>query len=347
MRIRGTWTALVGLAGVLVILATGGVSSAQDADEPLPLPVDKTAILRKDGAVYYVEGRVTIPAGVEVTILNDIEVFGRGEGATIAVEGSFVVHGVREREVVFHDVTIEVQPEFEDLHMDMAILDGGGVRGPEGAAVNGDIFFELFDFVHGATLDVRVASGSVELSTVCSETPVKIEVVPPEDATDNKIKVNIRGCGQGTLKTCEPHPLRIGLRGGLEVSGAQEIVVRSTRVGGDLCAIRNWQKSLIFDACKIQSKALEVTHDAAGYFAKAQFAKCDVYSPSVLFRAPVEKGKKDTAHVQRFFFAGEGDEDVVMEKIVKDAADDPEHNGVVVRLDKVKTRAHEMAGPAE
>jgi hypothetical protein len=141
--------------------------------------------------------------------------------------------------------------------------------------------------------------------------------------------------------------VRIGLRDGLAVSGANEIVVRSSRIGGDLCAIRNWRKSLILDACKIQSERLEVTHEEAGNFSRAQFAKCDVYSPVALFFAPLTKGKKDTAKVQRFFWNGEADWKAVMAGVVHDSADDPEKNGVVVKLSKVKTRAHAMGGPAE
>jgi len=348
---RSMWSVIrvcaVTLGAICVAAWAASGTPAAAAPEALPLPVNRTAILRKDGAVYFIEGRVQIPAGIEVTILNDIRIIGRGPDATIEVVGTLVVHGVGGREVVFENVTVEPQADFKEVHMDMAIFEGGGVKSPKDVSINGHLFLELFDFVRGALLDVRVASGSVELSSVCAETPIKIAIVPPDGATDNKVKVNVRGCGQGQNRPCEPHVNRVGLKGGLDVSGANEIVVRSTRVSGALCAIRNWRKSLIFDACKIQSSRLEVTHNEAGKFVKAQFAKCDIYSPVVLFRAPIKKGKKDTAKVQRFYFGGEGDPKVVLSEIIEDKTDDPEKNGVRVKLDKVKTRAHAMAGPAE
>lgn len=342
---RLTTSAALGAAALLVYAACA--ASAQETPEGLPFPAHKTAILRKDGAVYFVEGRVTIPAGVEVTILNDIKIVGAGEGATIEVIGSLVVHGVRGREVLFENVTIEPQETFKEIHMDMAILSGSSLKTATDVRANGHLFLELFDFIGGATADVTMASGSVELSSVCAENQINIRVRPPDGSTTTRLKVNIRGCIQGLMRECEPHVSRIGLRGGLDVDGGNEIVLRSSRVGGDLCALRNWDKSLIFDACKVDAKRLEITHDKAGKFAKAQFAKCDVYSPKMLLRAPIKKGKKDTAKLARFFFGGQGDPKVVMSSIVEDAQDDPEKNGVTVKLAKVKTRAHEMGGPRD
>jgi len=314
-----------------------------------PLPVDKTRKLIEEGTVYTVEGRVRVPKGVEVTILRNSRVVAKGsQPAVIEVEGGFDAIGVFTREVIFENVTVEPQAKYERIHMDMVIFrGGGGIKTPKDVPVEGYVLLENLDFVNGAAMDVTYQTGSVELSTVCSDTPVRIRAVDKEGSSKNQVRVFIRGCPQNRFYPCTPHGGRVGLTGGLEVDGGDDVTVQLSRVGGALCAVRNWGQKLIFDGMKVNAAKVEFSHRAAGMFQRVQCAKCDVYSSEWSARAPVEKGVKDTFTVDRCWFRGRTDLKEIFDQVVKDGADDPEKNGVRVQIPKVNARPLELAGPVE
>ena len=106
-RYRNTAFAILLLGFVLPV----GVR-AQGRGREIPFPVKKTTILRTEKVTYVVEGRQTIPAGVEITCLRDVYVVGKGKDAIIEVKGSLKVHGVGAREVIFENVKIELAPRF-------------------------------------------------------------------------------------------------------------------------------------------------------------------------------------------------------------------------------------------
>ena len=336
----------------LAVLAGWPAAPAPPQDPPAkqkPLPVDKTRKLIEEGAVYTVEGRVRVPRGVEVTLFRNCRVVAAGSApAVIEVDGGFDAIGVFGREVIFENVTVEPQAKFERIHMDMVIFrGGGGLRTPKDASVDGYILVENFDLVDGAAFDVRFHSGSVELSTVCAEAPTKIVCVNPEGSKQNKVRVFVRGCPQNPMAKCTPHGGRVGLTGGLEADGGDDMTVQLSRVGGALCAVRNWGQRLIFDGMKINSTRVEITHREPGRFQRVQCAKCDVYSKEWIASAPADKVLKDTLTVDRCWFNGITDLKTIFEEVIKDGADDPEKNGVRVQIPKVNARPLELAGPVE
>ncbi len=339
------------LASVVVAaVAWSGAAAPTPAEESLPFPVDRSQILSRDKAVYTVEGRVRIPHGVEVSVQKDIIIRAKGGApAVIEVEGSLTVHGVRQREVIFEDVTVEPCPKFTQITMDMTVFRGntGGIMTGKDQSAEGPLQIELFDFIGGATMDVTLAAGSITLSSVCANNPIRIRTLKAPGKEKSLVRVFLRGCPQDPYVRCTPHGSRVGLVGGLEVDGGDDVTLQLSRIGGDLFAVRNWGQRLIVQGLKVNSTAVEVTHARAGQFQRVQFANCDIYSSSVTISAPPEKGVKDTLTMDRCWFKGVTDPKKIMADIVKDAEDDPAKNGVKVILVKPEERAKELAGPVE
>ena len=342
-----------GLAAAVAAFLVGGSgtepASASPA-EPLPFPCDRSQILSKDKSIYTVEGRVHIPKGVEVSVQKDIIIRGKGGApAVIEVEGSLTVHGVYQREVFFENVTVEPCPQFTQITMDMTVFRGesGGVKTGRDQSVEGPLQIEQFDFIGGATMDVTFAAGSVVLSSVCANNPIRIRTLKPPGKENNNVRIFLRGCPQDPQVLCTPHGSRVGLVGGLEVDGGDDVTLQLSRIGGDLAAVRNWGQRLIIQGLKINSTLLEVTNAKAGQFQRVQFANCDIYSNTVTVSAPLEKGVKDTLTMDRCWFKGVVDPKKIFADTVKDSEDDPAKNGVKVILVKPEERAKELAGPLE
>ncbi len=304
-----------------------------------PFPVGKTTILRKEGAVYTVDGRVRIPAGVEVTCLKDVHIRAKGPGAVIEVEGSLIVHGVGAREVIFEGVTVEPGARFGEIRMDQTIFrGGGGVRTPAERACAGKLFFELMQFQRGTALDVTMSAGSVDLSSMHAWDPIRVSAVDADGKTGNTVRLNVRGCVAANGLP--------GIDGGLVVKGLSEVVVRLSRLGGALTSISDWRQSLIFDGNKVNSATLEFKQPEAGRFARMTMAKCDIYSSRVQTSAPPAERFKDTCTMDRCWFKGVTDPKALFGKVLFDGADDPK-NGTRIVLPKVNDRPLELAGPVD
>jgi hypothetical protein len=352
MRAPRAIAALAVFAALHAPLSAGAAPEEKPAapQETKPFPVDRTQILSVEKTVYTVNGRVRIQKGVEISVLREVVIKAIGETpAVIEVEGSLTVHGVKGREVIFENVTIEPCANFTQITMDMTIFRGtsGGIKTARDVPCAGPLQIELFDILDGAAMDVSMASGSVVLSSVCSDTPVKIRAKKSPGKEKELVRVFIRGCPQDHRVPCTPHGGRIGLVGGLEVDGGDDVTIQLSRIGGALCSVRNWGQRLIFDGIKINSTKVEFSHEKAGQYQRVQCAKCDVYSKEWHATAPVEEGQKDTFVVDRCWFGGILDPKEVMEKVVRDADDEPANNGVHVVLPKVGKRPLELAGEWE
>jgi len=347
MRIRVPVVA----AAMLLGLATGPPAGAfQDGGKEQPFPVDRTQILSKEKAVYTVEGRVRIPKGVEISCLKEVTIKGKGSApAVIEVEGSLTVHGIFGREVIFENVTVEPCPVFTQITMDMTVFRGtsGGIKTGKDQSVEGPLQLELFDFIQGASMDVAFCSGSVTLSSVCADTFTKIRVRKTPGKEKNLVRIFVRGCPQDPRVKCTPHGSRVGLVGGLEADGGDDMTIQLSRIGGPLCAVRNWGQRLIFDGLKINSAKVEITHEKSGQFQKVQCAKLDIYSSEVTASCPVAKGAKDTLTMDRCWFKGITDPKEVRAKILHDGSPDSETNGARIQLPKINERPLELAGPVE
>jgi hypothetical protein len=324
--------------------AAGGDGKAELP--PKPLPVDRTQKLIEEGAVYTVAGRVRIRRGIEITVLRNCRIQGTGSTpAVIEVEGGFDCIGVLDREVILENVTVEPCPKFERMHMDMAIFRGtGGIRTAKDAPVDGYFMLENFDMVGQTAMDVTFQSGTIELSSACFDGPVRIRTVTPPGKDRDQVRIFIRGCHQEPRHKCNPHGGRVGLVGGLEVDGGDDVTIQLSRIGGSLCSVKNWGQRLIFDGNKVNSGKLEFAHRKAGSYQRVQCAKLDIYSTEVSAFAPADPVQKDTFSMDRCWFKGYEDPKAILEKVIKDGADDPKANGARVSLPKVNTRPLELAG---
>jgi hypothetical protein len=328
-------------------LASGAAAAGdKDAPPPRPLPVEKTQKLMKEGSVYTVTGRVRIPKGVEITVLRNSVI--RGEGSTpavIEVEGGLDCIGVFGREVILENVVVEPQKKFERVRMDMAFFRGsGGIRSPKDTAVDGYFLLENFDLTGGTDLDVLQCAGSFELSSACSDAEIRYRTTLPEGRDKGSVRVFIRGCHQEPRHSCTPHGGRVGLVGGLVLDGGEDVTVQLSRIGGARCSLRNWGAKAIFDGNKVNAQLLEFSQDKPGMYQRLQCAKLDVYAPVVTAFAPPAPNMKDTFLMDRCYFSGITDPKQVLEKVIKDGADDPEKNGARVTLNKVGDRPLELAG---
>jgi len=290
---------------------------------------------------------VRIPKGVEITVQRDVHVRAKGDKpAVIEVEGALKATGVSTREVIFENVTLEPCPKFNAIHCDSVwFRNGGGVRTPKDVPGEGYLFLEGVDLSKGAGFEVLFQSGDVKMSSICTDGPTRIRIVPPPGSKEDRVRVFLRGSGQGGQ--CPNHSQRIGFGGGLEVDGGEDVTIQLSRVGGDLCSVRNWGQRLIFDGMKVNATRLEFSHRKAGQFQKVQCAKLDVYSTIVSAAAPVDRVLKDTFTMDRCWFKGYDDPKVIQEKVIQDGFDDPAGNGARVSLPKINTRPLELAGSVD
>lgn len=333
-------TAAVVACAVSAAAPTAGARAADP--ESRPFPVDRTTILRDDTAVFHVEGRRRIPKNVEITVLKGVQILGRGEGATLEVEGRLKIHGVEGKPVVLADVVIEPQPVFQEIKVSQIDLKGrAGITNPADKPCAGYFMIELVTFPAAPGLDLTMSGGTLEMATVSSRVPVSVKAVDtPGTTKGNAVKVEIRGCAQ------DAQFARTGLQGGLTIESADEVIVRLSRLGG-MVKIHDWRKSLIFDGNKVDAYELALTQPVAGRFRLAQLFKCDVYSEKVRFSAPPAKpGETEDVTFERFHFArAAGTDRASVMKVVEDGTANPAENGVRAKVGKLNDRPLELGGP--
>jgi hypothetical protein len=274
---------------------------------------------------------------VEISCQKDVFIVGRGENATIAVEGSLQVHGVSAREVIFENVTVEPAAVCEDVHLDMCkFRKSGGVKTPKDGRTEGKLFIENVQFEHDTHFDVTIARGSIDLSSTSSQEVVTIRGVDV-DGSPNKVKIKIRGCS-GSLTA---------LYGGLEITGCDDVTVRLNAIRGveDRVYLAD-NATLTFDGNKVVTRSIELRQSAAGGFAKTKLQKCDIYCETVSAFAPRVGNQRDHISVDKCWFKGIVKPGEVEEKVFKDGADDPE-NGAYLSLKKINERPLELSGAIE
>jgi hypothetical protein len=314
----------------LLLLASAGVppARAQENLKEMAFPAEKSTILREGKVAYIVEGRLTIPKGVEVSCQKDVHIRGRGANPTIVVEGSFQVHGVGLREVIFEGVTVELAPVFEDCQIDMAIFrDGGGIVTPKDQAVTGKLFVENTSMMTGCRIDVAFTNGHVDLSSTSSGAETSIRAVDRDDEKQNRVKLKIRACKLT----------------GLFIENVYDVTVILSHLKEGRAEFRDC-RTLVFDGNKVNAETLEILSSTPGGLNRTKVLKCDIYSKKVRLSAPLKGDKAtDSVTLQNCWFEGEEDPRVVHEDIVDDHQDD-EKNGARVKVRNPLERPNELAG---
>lgn len=319
-----------GATALLLALSLAAPGAAAADAEATPLPVDRSTILREQGAVYSVEGKQTIPKGISISCLRDVHIVGRGERPTLRVEGSLTVQGVGVREVIIEGVRIEPATEFGSVSLETVIFrEGGGVLVPRSEPAHGDVQLRDVNFRQGAGLDLTISGGSVEFAKVTTNDPTRIV-----GARDDGKKVDLR-------VTIEDSDLD-----GLAVAGARDVTIRLTHLTGELLSFENCD-ALLFDGNKVNARRVEITHAAAGALKKTKWTKCDVYSDSILLRTPRKGGNAmDRVLFEQCWFEGETDEATLREKLVRDGEDE-EESGAFARFFKISEKPNELAGAVD
>lgn len=313
-----------------LLLALGPVPAvpaarAAPGEKPFPVP-DRSVILREEGTVYLVEGRVRIPKGIEIAVQKDVYIRARGGApAVIEVEGDFKVHGVAAKEVIFEGVTVEPAPAFGKIHLDSCIFrKGGGLATPKDGKAEGEILVQLCKFQDRARCELAMSGTSLQVLDSSTSGPLRIRGADAP-AKPNRLKAVVRG----------------GTHQGIEARGVADLTVRLNSLRADPLVFAD-VPVLVFDGNKVEGKELRIEHGRAGGFARTQFMKCDLYAKALSFRAPVEAGKSDSLVLDKCWFEGVTDLAKIAERI-RDGSDDPA-NGVKVSVQNPLERPLELAG---
>jgi hypothetical protein len=312
---------------LLLLLALAPVPAAAAAPDEKPFPVpDRSIILREEGTVYLVEGRVRIPKGVEVSCQRDIYIRAKGGApAVLEVEGSFKAHGSSGREVIFEGVTVEPAPDFGKIQLESCILrKGGGLVVPKGGAAEGEIQLQFCKFQDKAACDVAMTGTSFQVLDSSTSGPLRIRGADAP-GKPNRLKAVVRGCSHG----------------GIEARNVADLTVRINKLLSDPLLFVD-VPVLVFDGNKVEGKELRIEQTKAGGFARTQVMKCDLYPKSLSFRAPADPKKSDSLVLDKCWFEGLTDLKAIGER-VKDSADDPS-NGVRVSIQNPQERPLELAG---
>ncbi|MHC4471365.1 MAG: hypothetical protein ACYS99_10415 [Planctomycetota bacterium] len=314
-------------AAALALLLLAAPLGGQELEEK-PFPTEKSTILRKGKVRYVVEGKMTIPEGVEISVQKDVYIVAKGEGATIRVEGTLDVHGVYLREVIFEGVTIELAPKVKDVRLDQVVFrNGGGLVTEPKTATTGNLTVLNATFKDTAAFDVTFAQGLIDLSEGSTSDTTRIRAEKKEGQEKNKVRVSVRGSNLNNL----------------HIAKADDATVRLTQISGGTAEFRDC-RTLTFDGNKVNATVLDIAHTIPGGLAKTRVTKCDIYSETVILKAPKRDGRSvDKVVFDRCWWRGETDPKVVRKNILKDAGTSPE-NGAKIALGKLMKRPNELAG---
>lgn len=318
----------VAAALALSALAAHPASAKDPVVAEKPFPVDRGQILREEGVTYVVEGRKRIPKGVEISCQKDVYVIGKGKDAILEVEGSLQVHGVSSREVIFENVWIEPQAQFEELRLDKCIFrSGGGIRTIPKEGVEGRFFLENSTFSSPTSVSGTFCAGEQDLHATTFSNAVTLKAVTPKGASGNRCQLFANGCT---------------FTGGLSVEGYSDVTIRTNTLQGAKASFKDCLK-LVFDANKVESSVLEIRQSEPGRFKDARMEKCDVYTPRIVLWAPVKQGLNETLVCDKCWFKGVTDEKALRSTVFVDGDDDPKC-GVRIRFQKIGEKPLELAG---
>ena len=331
------WNARIGYDGAivwtrltLVILMAAGLS---DAGDEKPLPTRRSVILNRSGVTYFVEGRQTIPWACEISMSQGVKIVGRGEDPVLVVAGSLQLHGTRAKKVFIEGLVIEPAAKFREIRLDMVTFkSSGGIRNDDQQPAAGSIVVEnsLFED-SGVDFDVTLTAGKVQILDSVFAGRVVIDGVVPKGKLRNALSVNIIGCG-GTSS---------GLGGGLFLTGANKVVVRNSRLGGELTEFRNCA-AITFDGNKVSAKQL---HFFQKNFAKTKLQKSDFYCETLILCAP-PRTRKQRVLIDKCWFKGLTRATDINREVIQDCKDHKDW-GAVAMFRQIKRQPLMLGGPQD
>jgi hypothetical protein len=310
--------------------------------QEIPLPTDRTTILSREGATYFVEGRQTIGWGTTITVQRGQKVVGRPDSALV-VEGTLQIRGVAGSEVLLEDLRIEPGERFEEIRIDTALFLGGHLRTGE-RPVAGRIIVENTDLGTGVPFEVSMTGGAIDFLNSTFMEPVRIRGVPPEGKRCT-LKLNLNGCfyNASARRKESQRNAHSGFEKGLFLTGVPDALVRNCRMAGDRTEFVDCEK-LTFDGNRVNAGEILFKQTRPGCFKDTKLQKSDIYTTKVVFEAPAGKGR-DQVPVDKCWFGGLLKKEEISEKVIRDGDDDPAC-GVVVVFRKILDRPLQLAGEA-
>jgi hypothetical protein len=307
----------VGLPALALFALLGGdalprlaPARADDAASAgIPLPLDKTQILRVEDKPYVVDGAKVIPPNVELTVQRGVRIHGVN-GASLDVQGGFKVHGTNTVWVVLRNIDFSpTSVPKRGLHFDMADVYGCKFKHAETQSLNGEVTIENSCFQADCEFDVRITGGLLRIMTVEFGMPCRIRC--------EKEKVN---------RT----PLEIGVHTSwmrdLVIIGGAALTVRSTELKNGL-EVRN-ATELLLDGCDVSGR-VSILQGPDDSFGKVTLTKNNLFDGGtlVLARPQGAKTKVEKVKVDKFFFGPKNGAGVTKDKevaaLIQDREDDP------------------------
>jgi hypothetical protein len=326
------WTRACALAlGAFVGSSLTDVRATARGDDAnaggMPMPLDKTQILKAEGKPYLIDGARVIPPGVEITIQRGVRIQGVNN-ASLDVQGGLKAHGTETVWVVFQNVDFSpTSVSKRGLHFDMVDFIACKFKHAEKQSLSGEVTIENCCFQRDCEFDVKIVGGLLRIMTVEFGVPCRIRC--------DKEKVN---------RT----PLEIGIHTSwmkdLVIEGGCALTVRSTELKNGL-ELRNVTDVLV-DGCDVSGK-LAILQGAEDSFGKVALTKNNLFDGAtlVLSRPEGPKTKIERVKVDKFFFGPKkgtgvtGDKEVAA--LVQDREDDPAQT-VVAWWSKPNEREHAL-----
>jgi len=337
---RDAWNARISYDGAIVwtrltvvVLMAAGLSYAGDEK---PLPTRRSVILNRRGATYFVEGRQTIPWGCEISISRDVKIVGRGEDPVLVVAGALHVHGTNNKNVFIEDLVIEPAARFREIRLDMVRFQGsGGIRNDDQKPVAGSIVVENSVFSSSIDFDVALSAGQVLILASSFSGRVVIDGVVAKGKLRNALSVNIIGCGSTAGRSLA------GFQGGLFLTGANKVVVRNSRLGGERTEFRNCA-TITFDGNKVSATQLCFFQKN---FARTKLQKSDFYCETLILCGP-PRARKQRVLIDKCWFKGLTRAKDINEEVIQDAKDH-KNWGAVAMFRQIKKQPLMLGGPQD
>jgi hypothetical protein len=299
------------------------------AEEPRPLPVRTSITLNRDRAVYYVEGRQTIPWGAEINVQKRIEIVGRGDDAVLEVAGALNLIGLPEGPCYISNLRIELAPRFRLVRLyETRFRDGGGVFASAEKPAAGTLVIENAKLLRNVNLDVTMQGGKLRLLNTVFYRPVRIKAVPEE------------GKSRATLKVDIISNFPSGFMEGFFLTGAHKPVVRNNRFRGEAEIVNC--PGLTFDGNRVDTDRLVIRHTVNGGFQRTKIQKCDFSLKELVLSSPAGKAKEKVS-IDKCWFRGVTDPKSIHQSLIRDGHDD-EKCGVKAVLRKINKKPLGLAG---
>lgn len=303
---------LLALACVVACGAASEPLAAEDAASVgIPMPLDKTTILRPAGKPYVIDGARVIPPGAEVTVERQVRIVGIN-GASLDVQGGLKVHGTQDSWVRIENVDFSPTKETKKgIHLDCCDLHGCKWKHGEGQSFRGQLNIENSCFQRDCEFDLLAVAGFVKLMTVEWGIPCRLRLEPPKE---NPVPIEVQLRSSWLREVFVTGPGRVALvhseTRGLEMRNVTEVGVNGCDLGGRTAFLQRAEDSFV-------GIALD---------------NCNVWAGGELvFERPKgEDTKPEKVKLNKFYFGPKNGDGVTADKdvaaIVKDGADDPEQS---------------------